>query len=265
MSTSNLDLDSIVDLCRAYEQLLRTGEAFSHTTAALLYGAPLPAAHAALRPLHVLSPTPTRSRTGGTVEHRSRAGFPVVLRFGLPVVEPVAMWLQLASAISREDLTAVGDFLVTGVLHGRAREPALADHAALAAAIDVGTGGRGMSGARWALERIRVGAASRPETLLRLVMAAAGLPEPVIGPAVVVAGGTLTLHPDLAYPELRLAIEYEGDGHRDPARWERDIERRELFEDAGWRVIRVTRNALFRDPDALIARIRRARIARAAD
>lgn len=59
-----------------------------------------------------------------------------------------------------------------------------------------------------------------------------------------------------------IAIEYEGDDHCDAGRWERDIERRELFEDAGWRVIRVTRQALFDEPDQLIARIRRARHAR---
>ena len=102
------------------------------------------------------------------------------------------------------------------------------------------------------------------ETLLRLVIVAAGLPEPEIGSRVVVAGGSLVLHPDLAYPELRIAIEYEGGGHREAGRWERDIERRELFEDAGWRVIRVTRHALFDEPEALIARIRRARRARSA-
>ncbi|HEX6956225.1 MAG TPA: DUF559 domain-containing protein [Agromyces sp.] len=74
--------------------------------------------------------------------------------------------------------------------------------------------------------------------------------------AVAVGDGTLVLHPDLADPELRIAIEYEGSRHREPGRWERDIERRELFEDAGWRVIRVTAAALA-DPTALVARVRR--------
>ncbi len=111
---------------------------------------------------------------------------------------------------------------------------------------------------------MRIGPASRPESLLRLVIVAAGLPEPVIAPPVEVAGGRLTLHPDLAYPELRIAIEYEGDGHREARRWERDIERRELLEDAGWRIIRVTHRALVGDPDVVVERIRRARSARSA-
>ena len=111
---------------------------------------------------------------------------------------------------------------------------------------------------------MRIGAASRPETLLRLVIVAAGLPEPVIAAPVEVAGGRLTLHPDLAYPDLRIAIEYEGDGHREARRWERDIERRELLEDAGWRVIRITHRALVGDPDAVVERIHRARRTRSA-
>jgi very-short-patch-repair endonuclease len=36
----------------------------------------------------------------------------------------------------------------------------------------------------------------------------------------------------------------------------RDITRRELMEDAGWRVVRVTAEDLFDHPEALIARIR---------
>lgn len=253
-----LDLESVIDVCRAYEPLLRPGEAFSHSTAALLFGAPLPASARALHPVHVLSPGVSRARSRGTIGHRSATPFPIVLRFGLPIVTPATAWIQLAAILTREDLTAVGDFLVTGVRFGRARESPLAGLNELVSALDESPGCRGARTARWASHRIRVGPASRTETLLRLLIVAAGLPEPVIGHPVPV-GGSLVLHPDLAYPDLRIAIEYEGDGHRESTRWERDIERRELLEEAGWRVIRVTRHALFAEPDALIARIRRAR------
>ena len=262
VSSVGLDLDSIVDACRAYEPLLRSGEAFSHATAGLLLGAPMPGSHRSVLPLHVVSPSVTRSRTRAVVGHRSSGPVEMTIRLGLPVVAPAMTWMHLAAVLRPEDLTAVGDFLVTGVHHGRAAESPLATIEELARALELGAGRRGARAARWALEHIRIGPASRTETLLRLLIVAAGLPEPVIGPAITVAGGFLTLHPDLAYPDLRIAIEYEGDGHRDAGRWERDIERRELFEDAGWRVIRVTRRALFDEPEALIARIRRARRAR---
>ena len=264
VSSVGLDLDAIVDACIAYEPLLRPGEAFSHDTAALLFGAPLPASHGSPRPLHILSPGTTRARTDGVVGHRSARAFPTVVRFGLPLVTPTAAWIQLAATLRPEDLTAVGDYLVTGAPHGRDREAPLATLDELARALEGGTGCRGARGARWALEHVRIGAASRPETLLRLVIVAAGLPEPVIAAPVEVAGGRLTLHPDLAYPDLRIAIEYEGDGHREARRWERDIERRELLEDAGWRVIRITHRALVGDPDAVVERIHRARRTRSA-
>lgn len=262
VSSLGLDLDAIVDLCRAYEPLLRPGEAFSHATAAMLYGAPLPASHSSASPLHIISPTVTRSRTAGTVGHRSTGKVPITVRFGLPVAAPAVTWMQLAASLTPEDLTAVGDFLITGIPHGKGGEGSLATIEELADVLEDRAGCRGARGARWAIEHIRVGPASRMETLLRLAIVAAGLPEPVIGHPVVVEGGPLTLHPDLAYPELKIAIEYEGAGHRDAGRWERDIERRELFEDAGWRVIRVTRQALFDEPDQLITRIRRVRMAR---
>jgi Protein of unknown function (DUF559) len=259
VSAVGLDVASIVDACNAYEPLLRPGEAFSHTTAALLHGAPLPQSAAAIRPLHVLSSTTTRARTSGTRGHRAASSFPISFLHGLPVVTVETMWMQLASVLTAEDLTAVGDFLISGAVRSRRNgEPPLSDLASLAAAIRTHPRVRGVASARWALARLRTGVDSRMETLVRLLLVAGGLPEPLIGVAVPVADGSIVLHPDLAYPDLRIAIEYEGDDHRDAGRWQRDIERRELFEDAGWRVIRLTSRAVFHEPQRLIARVRRA-------
>jgi hypothetical protein len=264
VSAVGLDVDAIIDACLAYEPLPRPGEAFSHTTAALLYGAPLPVHAASIRPLHVTSPEGVaRARTTGVIGHETLHVAHRSLRFGLPVVSPGTVWVQLAPLISRHDLVAVGDYLVTGRRHGEATEPPLATTAMLDAAIHEFTGARGMKSARWARPMIRHGADSRPETLTRLLLIEGGLPEPVIGPPVEVSGGALVLHPDLAYLAERVLIEYEGAGHREPKRWKRDIERRELFEEAGWRVIRVTSDDLFERPEALIRRIRRALISRA--
>jgi hypothetical protein len=266
VSAVDLDMGSVIDACRAYEPLLRAGEAFSHLhlTAAQLYGVPLPGWRSAALPVHVLSPTSTRARTVGTVGHRAARPFPISFRFGLPVVGPESVWLQLAAILSRNDLVAAGDHLVTPGGSVSDRIPPLTSIERLRAAVDSAASRRGVRTAAWAITRVRVGPASRPETLLRLCLVEAGLPEPEIGVAVAVAGGSLVLHPDLAYPGLRIAIEYEGGRHREARRWERDIERRELFEDAGWRVIRVTAAALA-DPIALVARVRRVIDARAGD
>lgn len=89
---------------------------------------------------------------------------------------------------------------------------------------------------RWALDRVRRRVDSPQETLLRLGLTAARLPEPVVQPPVMTAAGIR--HPDLGYLDKRLLIEYLGDVHRtDRETWRRDLIRVQLFEDAGYRVI----------------------------
>ncbi|WP_282433156.1 DUF559 domain-containing protein [Cryobacterium arcticum] len=60
---------------------------------------------------------------------------------------------------------------------------------------------------------------------------------------------------DLAYPEYKLFVEYQGDQHRtDRAQWRADIRRVGRLEDHGWQVLQFTDDDL-RDPAALVARI----------
>ena len=68
-------------------------------------------------------------------------------------------------------------------------------------------------------------------------------PEPTVHPPVRCRIKNVILRPDLGYPELKLAIEYEGDHHRTPAgQFNTDIERRQLLEAEGWTVLRVTKS-----------------------
>ena len=57
-------------------------------------------------------------------------------------------------------------------------------------------------------------------------------------------------HVDFAYPEYRVAIEYEGDYHRTPEQFRRDIRRYECLQDAGWIVIRAAADDVPDDPAA---------------
>lgn len=249
----DLDLAKTLDRCRAYEPLLRAGEAFSHGTAAELFGLPVPASAF----VHVISP-PGRSqaRARGVVGHRSTVEFPVVLQDGVPVVTPTMAWCQLAVELSIEDLVAVGDAIVTGPRRGVIRAPGYATVDELTAEARRWANRRGAAAIARALPRVRVGAESRPETLTRLLLVDAGLPEPLLNDPTPVAGGRV-LHPDLKLPAWRLVFEYEGDGHRtDRGRWQRDIRRHRDLEAAGWRVIRVTAHDLFVDPAGFIARVR---------
>lgn len=108
------------------------------------------------------------------------------------------------------------------------------------------------------LPHTRSGAESPKETETRLLLTGAGLPEPMIQ-FVVSAHGRFVARVDLAYPQWRVAIEYEGDGHRtDRDQWRVDIRRQRDLEDLGWIVIRVTELDVRDGGRSLVARIRRA-------
>jgi very-short-patch-repair endonuclease len=64
-------------------------------------------------------------------------------------------------------------------------------------------------------------------------------------------------HPDLAYEDERVALEYQGDRHRtDRGRWQSDLSRRREFEHDGWSVVEITAHDLYVNPGPLITRIR---------
>jgi len=253
------------ELCRAYSVRMRPGDAFSHQTAAVLLGLPLPNDLQADAAVHVARHGGSRPRAAGVVGHRVAAavGFRTVSVAGVPVVDAASTWCMLAPVLRREDLVAVGDCIVSGLplRHGRTRP--LADPPDLAAASARFAGGRGARARRDALELIRTGVDSRPETHLRLLIVDAGLPEPAANRRAYDADGVYLGRPDLSYPELKISIEYEGSDHwNDPAVFARDIERYDRFRAAGWAIVRVSSERLYRHPDALVARIRRELAAR---
>ncbi|WP_138944646.1 hypothetical protein [Plantibacter sp. M259] len=263
--TVGVDLDTVRGRCRAYEPLLGRSRVFSHVTAALLLDLPLPPRVASAPELHVGArdgTTPPRAR--GIVGHRLAPDTVVAFAHGHPVTAALDTWRSLADVLPQEELVAVGDRIVSGVRTGTDRTDVLASVADLRQAALEHRGRRGAAALRWAAARVRTGVDSRPESLLRLAVVEAGLPEPLVGHPVVVDHGGLTLHPDLADTRARLLYEYEGDFHRtERHRFRDDIHRRELLEDAGWRVIRVTADDLFARRQQFIRRIRHLHAARA--
>jgi very-short-patch-repair endonuclease len=105
-------------------------------------------------------------------------------------------------------------------------------------------------------------AQSPQESRLRVLLVQAGLPKPEGQYPVPV--GSLTLHPDLAWPEYKVAAEYDGEWHEAPAQAALDLERLRLLARAGWIVVPVTRDRM-RDFPALVAEIRGALRSRGAN
>ena len=90
---------------------------------------------------------------------------------------------------------------------------------------------------------------------MRLILIDGGLPEPIVGYTVYDRDGFFVGTPDLAYVKERIALDYEGEVHNRDARvFGEDIERREQFQDAGWRHIRVVKGHLAK-PHRLVDRV----------
>ena len=88
---------------------------------------------------------------------------------------------------------------------------------------------------------------------MRLLLHRSPLPDPV-AQFVVRTGRAFLARVDFAWPEHRLALEYDGLWHREPAQFAADRARLNRLTAAGWRVLFATAADL-RRPDALLARI----------
>jgi very-short-patch-repair endonuclease len=109
------------------------------------------------------------------------------------------------------------------------------------------------------LALVDVGAESPKETWLRLLLQRSGLPPVQTQIEVRDEFGGFVARLDMGWPELKLAVEYDGDQHRtDRKQYVRDMRRLEELTRLGWVVIRVIKE----DSDVhVIRKIREARSA----
>ena len=250
-----------VGACEAVAPLLRPGEFVAHVTALWLWGLPLPARHEGGTDLHLGSARARQRRRAGIVGHLYSGGCKVHVVHGIPVASPVDAWVQAAPDLAMDELVVLGDALAGRWSPHRVARDVGVDR--LRAAATAAQGRRGARDLRAAVELVRPGVLSPRETVLRLLLARAGLPEPAINAPVQGASGRLLGRPDLSWPEARLGVEYEGDGHRDRDVFRRDVERVERFHDEGWRLVRASGADLRPPRDRhLIDRVARALAAR---
>lgn len=247
----------------AFVPRLTPGAFFSHVTAAVVLKLPLPPYILAGAPVHVSVLPPDRPlRAAGVAGHLAMPHLTRIRphdQIPAPVTSPATTWAMLGGMLADlRDVVAVGDACIR---EWRVTNP-MATPAELASAVAAGRR-IGVERLREALPLIRSASASRPETWCRLTLVSAGLDEPKLNYDIYV-NGVREACVDLAYPHLRIAIEYEGEHHLlDPAQWARDIARYERLAAAGWHVIRVTKAELFGDPRQVVNRVRAAIAARA--
>ena len=234
----------------------------SHETAAVLTRLGLPPWLGECPTIHLSKPHELpRVRRAGVTGHRVRL-IPGELTDvdGIPVTAPPRTWLDLAAVLPLNYLIAMGDQLIRQPrpsLELRSEPYAYKD--GLRLLIRQHPNMKGVEKARLALDEMRVGADSFPETFLRLALLDARLPEPEL---------QLRLDPedprspaaDMGYRRYGIAMQYDGVHHLTREQQTRDNRRDEAFRSAGWAYFKVNADDLAEGFDSVITRIKRARL-----
>ena len=129
----------------------------------------------------------------------------------------------------------------------------LVNPARLAEAVASLPTGRGCKRARLAAALADGRAESPPETVVRVLLRTAGL-DPVPQFVIRDGQGRFVARVDLAFPDHRVAIEYDGAGHGRPGQLARDRRRLNALVAAGWRVVHLTAADLHA-PDGVLAAV----------
>lgn len=123
-------------------------------------------------------------------------------------------------------------------------------------------GARGVVQLRRLVPLADAGAESPAESRLRLQLHDAGLPPPAVQYEVRTAYGALVARLDLAYPDLLLAVEYDGrDFHTTPQAQAHDRARRARLRRLGWTVVVLTSEDVYGPNPAAVAKVAAARAA----
>jgi hypothetical protein len=223
---------------------LPDGAGFAGRSAAVLWGARWVAG--AADPVEVVLPAGERWNAGANVRVRSLLPGRRLIRRG--------RWAVTSPADTSVDLIRFADVTEAVVLLDRlAREGVvrLGDVRKAAAELPRCWG----SGRAREVASLADGLAESPqESRLRLLIVRAGLPAPVAQFPIRDAEGFVA-RVDLAYPELKLAIEYDGMWHGERKAFLDDRRRLNRLLGAGWVVLHVTADDL-EHPERLVVRLR---------
>lgn len=215
----------------------------THHSAALLLGAPVP--ESAWVHLGTVTGAMTVRRQ---VRIRRYAAQPPLARgTPAPCTDAIQTFLDLSAWLELVDLVVLGDGLVR-------RQHVTATGLRKAAAGFIGPGARL---ARQAAGFVRPGVESPMESRVRMLFVLAGLPEPKVNLVVLDDAGRQLYRLDLAWKQVKVAVEYDGRHHIDREdQWSSDLRRREELENRGWRIVVLTSGDVYRTPGSTLDRVR---------
>jgi len=215
------------------------GAWISHVTAARLRSSCLPPWLADSTELHLSKPRSLPgTRRKGVIGHRVIAAENEVESVdGIRISTRPRTWLDMARLLPLNDLVCMGDELIRVPRQALAgRDTPFATLEGLRVLVERHPNLQGVVRARQALELMRVGADSAPESLLRLAMLDAGIPEPELQLSLR-SDDPFSPSADLGFRRRRVAIQYDGGHHLAEAQTLSDRRRNKAFEAAGWTVL----------------------------
>ncbi|HCT76140.1 MAG TPA: hypothetical protein DGT23_05995 [Micromonosporaceae bacterium] len=249
-------MDSRVDpdhevMCRAVAMTLAGKLVFAGPSAAFLHGIK----HAAgdRDKVHaIMSKAARLHRHQGMTLHQIDISDAELLSVrGLICTTPLRTAWDVATMLAPAEAVAIADALLAMRLVSKEELIALAaSH----------RGRRGSQMAANVFDLADAGAQSAPESHLRVGLIRAGIPRPVTQHPV--PAGYIVLHPDMAWPEFLVALEYDGHWHADADQLHMDRARLNRLVGAGWTVLHVTSRRLYRDFDGVVAEVRAALMSR---
>ena len=231
--------------CRGVALLVPRGVAIGGHSAAAWYGAPFAGVN---DPVTVVGPPHLRWKgPRGVRVHSTQHPVEIVVDSDdVPVTTALRTAWDTAALEPLGTAVAALDAMVRSGAVDVVRLTALADGAA---------GRWGVARVRRALALVDGRAESAPESRVRVALVLAGLTP--VPQHEIFSAGQFVGRVDLAFPEARLAVEYEGAHHFEDGQMLRDDVRYARLRSAGWTVLRLSAADL-RDLDGVVARVRAA-------
>jgi len=251
----------VFDLREAARSLsaVSPGAWISHSTAARLHGLALPPWLSDSDELHLSKPRelPQLRRKGIAGHNVSALPGEVEIDDGIRISTKARTWLDLARILPLRELVCMGDQLIRiprPEFEGRSLPFTSLEE--LRHMVGLHRNLQGIVRAREALDLMRVGADSPPESLLRLAMADANLPDPEL--QLKLYDRAKSPSADAGYRSQRIALQYDGAHHLDEIQRHSDRRRDKAFQAAGWTVLKFTEYDLNDGFQDAVQRIKRA-------
>lgn len=156
---------------------------------------------------------------------------------GFPVTGPERTFVDCATRLTFVELVQLGDWLIQA---GHTTFDSLVQYC-------LDSHLHGVRRARRVVAYVRDSVESPMETVIRLMIVFARLPEPACNVDILLEDGEFLARGDLLLARWMVLVEYDGWYHeRDGRQRQHDIHRRERLEAAGWTVIAITSTDLGR-------------------